>query len=380
MAAPDLSDREFWISNASVVLANPRDREALNEAGVIEQWLEGQTGLTAHVLFRTSGSTGQGKWVALAKDALLASARAVNEFLGVTPEDRWLQTLPLFHVGGMGIAARAHAAGCRAIEGGGQWDAARCHEQLMVENITLTSLVPTQLTDLVRLNLPAPPSLRAVLIGGGKLDDELYRQAMQLGWPVRETYGMTETASQVATARAGEKCLSILPCWQVQTDDSGRIQISGEPLLSAYVGINDEGECFLEDPKENGWLKSNDLGCVSGNHLEIQGRVDRCVKILGELINLTDVEESVSEAFTKANGEHADFAVMALEDERAGHKLILCIEGEGGFDDVLDFHYAECHPLHRIAQVVYLTSFPHTVIGKIAYSKLQEELAAVISK
>ncbi len=374
MEALDLNDPTFWVSEKSRVLTNPRDREALHEAELISPWLKQQLDLKAHVLFRTSGSTGPGKWVALAKEALLASARSVNNFLEVTSEDRWLQTLPLFHVGGIGIAARAYLADCRVIGNYGKWDPAGCYKQLNEEGVTHTSFVPTQLADLVKLHLPAPSSVRAVLIGGGVLHDELYQQAVTLGWPVRETYGMTETASQVATALAGERCLRVLPCWQVQTTDKGEIEIAGKPLLSAYVGINKEGQCFLEDPKKNGWLTSNDLGHVSGDHLTIQGRADRCVKILGELIDLIDVENAVGKSFRKADRPLAEYAVVAIDDARAGHQLILCIQKGDGIQGVLDLHHTSCHPLHRIRKVIKLAELPRTAIGKINYHELTKQI------
>ena len=101
--------------------------------------------------------------------------------------------LPDFHVGGMGILARCHEA---FLQGGsgwrGKWDPVRYHELALAEGSTLSSLVPTQLFDLVEHGLRAPEPLRAVIIGGGRLDDQLYEQALQLGWPLMESYGMTE--------------------------------------------------------------------------------------------------------------------------------------------------------------------------------------------
>ena len=376
METLDLTNSEFWESPSVEVLVNPRDRDAGEEASVLQHWVQHQPVLRAHILFRTSGSTGRGKWVALAKNGILASARAVNDLLVVSTADRWLQTLPLFHVGGLGIAARAYLSDSQLISYEGKWDAATCHRVLCSGKITLTSFVPTQLADMVKQALPAPPSLRVVLIGGGRLDDELYRQAIELKWPIRETYGMTETSSQIATSQADTRDLEMLSCWQVQTDDQGRIQISGQPLLTAYVGINQGGQCFMEDPKKNDWWTSNDLGEVSVDHLVIKGRVDRCIKILGELVNLTDVENTLAEIFHQINKGHVNFAVVALEDKRAGYRLILCLESEVCFSDLLGLHNSCCHPLHRIEKVVSFTVLPLTGIGKISYALLKEKLVS----
>lgn len=373
METPDLTSEEFWSSPDTLVLANPRDTEAVKEAEAIRRWIDTQPALVGHLLFRTSGSTGKGKWVALSKAALIASACAVNELLSSSSSDRWLQALPLFHVGGMGIITRAYIAGCDVIDITGKWDAARCHQQLIEHKITLASFVPTQLADLVDLGVSAPPALRAVLIGGGRLNDSIYQRASELGWPLRETYGMTETASQVATASAGDRQLKILPCWQVHADESGRLEISGAPLLSAYVGCENE-QCFLEDPRDNGWLMTNDLGEVSGGDLVVHGRSDRCVKVLGELINLTDVEASVHEVIKESGELFCELVVMAAEGGRNSCQLVLCIEGDGFSDNLLDQYHSDCHPLYRIHRVVRMEQLPRTVIGKVDYPRLQELL------
>ena len=62
--------------------------------------------LKSHIWLATSGRTCQ-KWVALSKAAVLFSAQTVNQHLSVTSADRWGVCLPLFHVGGLSILARA---------------------------------------------------------------------------------------------------------------------------------------------------------------------------------------------------------------------------------------------------------------------------------
>src|SRR5205814_7177635 len=148
--------------------------------------------LPGHIIIATSGSSGGLKLVALSKEAVLSSAAAVNTHLEATPSDVWCCVLPTFHVGGLGIHARAHLTGSRVISMA--WDAsafAGCEA-------TLASLVPAQVHDLVRAGLAPPPGLRAVLVGGGAFDRDLQQRARGLGWPVLATYGMSECCSTVA--------------------------------------------------------------------------------------------------------------------------------------------------------------------------------------
>ena len=122
--------------------------------------------LRGHVLFETSGSSGTPKWVALSKPALLASAAAVNRHLDVNTRSRWGLALPLHHVGGFGVAARAYQAGAEMSIYPGKWNAADFRAWLDRENITHTSLVPTQVHDLVSANLVSPTPLRTIVVGG----------------------------------------------------------------------------------------------------------------------------------------------------------------------------------------------------------------------
>lgn len=367
---------DFWCSDEPVVMVNPRDPVACAEAGKIRPWLSGQPGLSGHVFFRTSGSTGKGKWVALSRAALLASAEGANAFLGIGEDARWLRVLPVFHVGGMGILARARLSGCAVVSAGGKWSAEKCHGLIHREGVTHVSLVPVQLADLVKEGLRAPESLSVALVGGGRLDDRIHARAVELGWPVVETYGMTETASQVATSLPGERNLHVLPGWSVRQDD-GVLSVKGAALLTGYVGCAGDG-CFLEDPRKGGWFRTSDLGSVIGGYLQVHGRADRCVKIRGELVNLDDVEKGLRAHVRNPPMAGEGFTVMWMgggtASDREG-KLVLATEGDCGFDDELLHGYnAECHPLQRVHKVVRVGDIPRTALGKIDYSTLEEIL------
>ena len=136
----------------------------------------------------TSGSSGTLKWIALSKSALWWSAERVVEHLKITSDDVLVLALPVYHVGGFGIVARAQIATCCFLEFCERWDpkvfADFCHQ----EGVTIASLVPTQVRDLVDAEVAAPPSLRALVVGGGALESELAEKAISLSWPVFASY------------------------------------------------------------------------------------------------------------------------------------------------------------------------------------------------
>ena len=107
-----MTSEKFWRSDQPRVLFNSRDACAVEQAALIQAWSEQEPALSGHLLFASSGSSGDRKWVALSKEAILASAKMVNEHLSAVPSDHWLLALPDFHVGGMGVLARAYASAC----------------------------------------------------------------------------------------------------------------------------------------------------------------------------------------------------------------------------------------------------------------------------
>lgn len=159
--------REFWSSNVNHIALNPHH---CVDADGLEEFAAAQ-GLRGVCFFQTSGSEGSPKWVALPKDAFLISGQAVNAHFEVKVEDRWLIALPLHHVGGFAIHARAHLSGSGLVQDQSRWQPDAFIETCKREGITLVSLVPTQVHDLIRNRRRAPPDLRVAIIGGGGVVD-----------------------------------------------------------------------------------------------------------------------------------------------------------------------------------------------------------------
>ncbi|MCP5533969.1 MAG: AMP-binding protein [Akkermansiaceae bacterium] len=284
--------------------------------------LPGEPGLGGHVLFETSGSSGVPKQVALSKTALQVSAAAVNRHLGVTADSCWGLALPTRHVGGFGVVARAFEAGCRFHEFESRWDAETFANWLEENEVTHTSLVPTQVYDLVASGRIAPESLKAIVVGGGHLDRQTGQRARELGWPVLASYGMTEAGSQIATQEPADlgspyepAPIPLLPIWDARVGEDGALSISGPALFSGYV----VGGIFT--PRAADWHTTSDRAELAGRGLTPLGRLDSLVKVLGELVDPEAIERELA---LLSNGRlaHSDFAVAAVPDERTEHRLV----------------------------------------------------------
>ena len=309
-----------WEREGNVLLLNPRLAPSIRDRVLSSVFPD----LADHVWLATSGTSGVCRVVALARDALECSAQAVNEHLGAGLNDVWINALPVFHVGGLGIVVRAHLAGSRCEFFEGPWDphgfvrsAERC-------GATLSALVPTQVHDLITAGLRAPRSLRAVVVGGGALSESPRVRAAGLGWMLLPSYGLTEVASQVATAKIGEDFtgwLTLLPHVQARAGEGGVLELCGTSLLTGWMVFDSEGSASWEDPKRDGWYRTNDRVELRGREMRFLGRVDDLVKIRGELVDVFALEQALRDRVSAGV-----VAVFADPDDRAGSVLRLRAE------------------------------------------------------
>ncbi|HUP65488.1 MAG TPA: AMP-binding protein, partial [Thermoanaerobaculia bacterium] len=363
-------------SASTETLLNPRlprvERSRLQEIRDAAPPLEG------HVWLTTSGSSGPLKLVALAKEAVLASAAAVNRHLDATPRDVWCCTLPTFHVGGLGVWARAELIGGRVVTLD-RWSAADFVETASHEGVTLSSLVPAQVSDLVSLNRPAPPSLRAIVIGGAALPEEIRSRAVSLGWPLLPSFGMTECCSQIATAALDdarseqEPRLRLLDHLEGRTLD-GRLAIRGTSLLTGYAWMEDGVGRFV-DPKRDGWFVSEDVALIEreggATFIRPEGRSADFLKIGGESTSLGRLDDILARILRDHPGH--DAALIAVSDSRRGKVIHLVVDDPSVAEEIRSRFDAEVLPFERSRQL-HVAAIPRSPLGKLSRDELVRAL------
>ncbi|PIS10542.1 MAG: o-succinylbenzoate--CoA ligase [Bdellovibrio sp. CG10_big_fil_rev_8_21_14_0_10_47_8] len=376
-----------WDSTESHVLLNPRwpavDREALNALAL-------ENSLPAHVWIPSSGSSTDQfqsvKLIALSKAALLASAEAVNHHVEATKKDIWALALPYFHVGGLGLEARAALSGNDVIDclDDGRWSADFFYEAVKEKKLTLSALVPTQVYDLVQLGKKAPASLRAIIVGGGALSENLYESAVKLGWNLLPSYGMTECCSQVATARLSsigkqEHPLVCLPHLQVKVDGDAFLMIKGSSLLTGYAQWAD-GKAIWTDPKKDGWFRTADRAEIHDNCVTPLGRSSDYVKISGEGVNLLHLQQLLESVAQKLAPEMwEDFALIALEDERTQNQLVLLTTGRVEarlIQTVIHDFNQKVAPYEKLKRQHFVDEISRSPLGKLLREKLKKKISA----
>jgi O-succinylbenzoic acid--CoA ligase len=302
---------------------------------------------TRAVVF-TSGSTGEPRPVCITRTNLEASARASAELLGVEPDDRWLCCLPVFHVGGLSIFTRS-AIYATTVVAEPAFETGRVKDLLEAGEVTLASLVPTMLARLRDVGLERAPGVRTVLLGGGPIPGELVEWALEIGLPVRPTYGMTETTSQIATAEIGERAARPLPGVEIRIGDDGEILVRG-PMVTS-----------------DGWLHTGDRGRLTADGLlEVHGRMDDVIVTGGENVAAREVEDAI-----RAHPAIADAAVIGIEDAEWGRAIWAFVAGDTDEAAVIE-HCRSLLPGFKVPKrVIVLAALPRTASGKVERPSLE---------
>lgn len=253
--------------------------------------------LSSHIFILSSGTTQKSglKGYALAKEAILANAKGVNEHLKLTKNDTWLVSLPHYHIGGLSIYARSFLSGANIKEYHDKWSVSNFLAAL--KDVSIVSVVPTQCYDLVNEKQVAPKNLRYLLVGGDYLNDSLHKDLIDLGWPVIRTFGMTEVSSQLATEKivSNDLQLEILNIHEVKTAADDRLQIKSPSLFTGIFQANDNG--FVYTPREYEFYQSQDRVDLQNNTLIPKGRLDDEVKIKGRRVDLFEMNKLFKELF-----------------------------------------------------------------------------------
>jgi O-succinylbenzoic acid--CoA ligase len=279
--SPDEMARLAQATGAAVWTPGP----PLALSGRDAQPLEFDTAKPA-VAVRTSGSSGEPKLAVHTLGSLLTNARAANARIPFVEGDCWLLSLSPHHVGGLGILMRAMVGtGCVHVGESPGSIAADLREHRWITHV---SVVATQLRRLLddRSLDRRIIALRALLLGGGPTPASWRREAVERGWPLSVTYGLTECASQVTTSIASstdDATDAGLPLdgIGVRCDEQGEVHVSGPTLFTGYLGRPPIGAEFA----------TGDLGRMDARgRLHVLGRRDAMFISGGENIHPEEIE------------------------------------------------------------------------------------------
>lgn len=402
----DFLSPNFWTDASSKALFNPR---LLDLRELEEFWLavRNEHQLDGKIVLQSSGTSSLGpgasslarshRLIVLSKSAFLLAANSVNKKYSIEQADTWLLTLPLFHVGGLSISARACLSRSK-VEVLSKWDVDEFQKELLTKNIQWTSLVPTQVFDLVQKKVRSAKSLKGVFVGGGRLSPELWKKARDLNWPLILSYGMTETAAMIAASDIGQTEMRPLAHAQIIKDSQNFLKIKSQSLFDSYILGNSKEYHFLKPQRDadDFWLSSDQGDVSEKNEITIFGRAGQVFKVSGELVRLDLLRakwEKVVDPFLWSQS----CLLIGVPDSRLENKIILCYESKlteahslksssfhslGSHDihplseieKCVQIYNAQVLPFERIHLVHTVNEFPRTELGKIQENLLVQNL------
>lgn len=305
------------------------------------------------LVIATSGTEGAPRGVRLSWRAVAAAARMSAAAPGLKPGDVWLACLPLYRIGGAMIPYRCWRAGAAALIHEG-FDAEAVLRDLHDRRVTHVSLVPPMLSRLIE-DGPPSPTLRCALVGGAALSAPLLEKALRRGWPVRLSFGMTETC---ATALIDGRPL---PGVRVRVAASGALEIATPARMRGVLGEPDIGE----------WVATRDLGRIDASGVvHVEGRADDMLVSAGVKVHPADVESRLS-----ACPGVTDAGVSGLADPVWGDVIAACYEGDAPEAAVENWCRAHLPSERRPRRFLRVGNLPRTAAGKLDRRGLAELVA-----
>lgn len=315
---------------------------------------------TDALLMYTSGTTGRPKGVTLTHRALIAGGQYPGIAHELTPQDRALCVLPLYHINGLCVTIMGPL-----VSGGSVvlppkfsvkqfWPIIRAHE------CTWFSVVPTQISYLLHDETPfeAIPSLRFGRSASAPLSPDVQTAfEARFDVPIVETMGLTETAAQILSnplppgtrkigspgvAIGNEVLIADKTQREVPRGEEGEVLVRGANVMRCY---RKNPDATAEALTPDGWLRTGDLGRMDADgYVTITGRLKELIIKGGENIAPREVDEAL---YTHADvieaaafacpcdryGQRIEAGVMLAEGSAATEEILiaLCIERIGKF-------------------------------------------------
>ena len=332
----------------------------------------------ALAIIYTSGTTGKPKGAMLTVGNFWWSAIGSALNLGVLPDDRWLACLPLFHVGGMSIITRSAIYGICAVVHE-SFDEHDVNHAIDHDGVSIISVVAVMLERMLaaRGDAPFPSSLRCVLLGGGPASTSLLERAASLNIPVVQTYGLTETCSQLSTVspldaarKPGSAGKPLYPN-EIRISSDDEIMVRGPVVMKGYY----ENPGATSNAIVDGWLHTGDAGRIDDDgFLYVLDRRDDLIVTGGENVYPAEVESVL--ASHPAIGEAA---VIGLPDQSWGQRVVAIVRSrqDVSAEDLVAFCESRL-ARYKIPREIRFSreALPRTAAGKLRRAVLREGATA----
>lgn len=335
----------------------------------------------------TSGTTGAPKGVELTYGNHWWSAVGSALNIGLTANDTWLCVVPMFHVSGLSIVMRSVIYGM-TMRLQPSFSAAKVNETIKREHITMMSVVTTMLTAIVE-NIGTehyPDRFRCMLLGGGPAPRFLLEKAYDAGIPVFQSYGLTESASQIVTLspedsfrKIGSAGKPLFPAELriVSSEAAGEQQQPGKPG-DIYLRGPNLAQGYLHRPDataaayDGDWFITGDVGYLDEEgFLYVLDRRKDLIISGGENIYPAEVE-----AVLQQHEAVTDAGVTSRSDARWGERPVAFVSLSHTVSEATLLQFCREHLAHyKVPDTVYVVdTLPRNASQKLLRRELQRLL------
>jgi o-succinylbenzoate---CoA ligase len=333
----------------------------------------------------TSGTTGKPKGVLQTYGNHWWSATGSALNIGLNEHDRWICTVPLFHISGYSILMRSIIYGMTVILYE-KFNEEEVLEAIIHNRATVISVVATMVSRLVHKleNQTLPATFRCMLAGGGPISKPLLEACVEKNIPVFQTYGMTETASQVVTLSPEDSLKKLgsagKPLFPVQlkiVDEKGT-EVgpleTGEILVKApnvTIGYLNQREA-TENKIKNGWLSTGDIGYLDEEgFLYVMDRRSDLIISGGENIYPAEIEGII-----QSHPHVIDAGVIGKKDELWGEVplafVVKKVDSLLTDQEVIEYCKEKLAKFKVPKQVIFIEELPRNAAKKLMRHKLRE--------
>lgn len=307
----------------------------------------------------TSGSSGTPKAACHLFSQHHYSALGAIAALKLESSSRWLLSLPLFHVSGIGILIRCFQCGAAVV-----LSSLPTPQTIAKYVVSHLSQVPTQLYRVLKEpDLAFTHSLKCLLLGGAPLSPDLIEQALEHNIPLFTTYGMTEMSSMITLSG------KVLPFRELKVEKDGEIWVRGKTLFEGYWDAATKR--IIKEGKD--WFPTKDLGRLMENgDLEILGRKDRQFISGGENIQPEEIEKALCTipGILQAS-------VLPVSDPEFGKRPIAFIHDETGSHTLESIREALLDTIPTFKHPIAILPYPEQIGLKPSLSALRQYLTQI---
>ncbi|MBL29081.1 MAG: AMP-dependent synthetase [Rhodospirillaceae bacterium] len=363
--------------------------------------LEGPSGTGARVgaagpedialILHTSGTTSRPKIVPLSQRNVSRSAQNIARSLALTPDDRCLNVMPLFHIHGLIAATLSSLSAGAALVCTPGFNALRFFAWMEACKPTWYTAVPTMHHAILsraernKAIIEANP-LRFIRSSSASLPPTVMAELeATFGCPVIEAYGMTEAAHQMASnplppkaRKPGTVGVAAGPEVRIM-DEAGKLLDAGETGEVVIRGPNVTAG-YENNPTANasgftdGWFRTGDQGVMDEEgYLTITGRLKEIINRGGEKVSPREVDEAMLEH--PAVAQAVAFAIPHPKlGEEVGAVVVLRDGAEATEREIRDFVARKLADFKVPRKVMFVDEIPKGATGKLQRIGLAEKL------